>query len=125
MSGSVPGLVMTENAMHLLKPGHTPTELPSAMEQQVLRVLRKVEDRYGTSILTSTLIESITMQHILAQLPKMNSRVQAQDVISDDSNNNVLNIVHRQLQAITINMDALFPVETQDANSQDNQKSRT
>ncbi len=95
------GLIVPKDAMYILEPSCTPTKLPSRMEKKVLDVLQQFEIKFGKTIITPVLIESIAMEHVLRQLAPLENAAQVKDLIQNKANEDVLDIVYRQLQTIT------------------------
>ncbi len=95
------GLIVPKDAIYMLEPSCTRTNLPSRMEKKVLDVLQQFEVKFGNTIITPVLIESIAMQPVLRQLASLDNAAQVKDLIQNEANEDVLDIVYRQLQTIT------------------------
>ena len=67
-----PGLTVPPNAATLLQPSHRPTMLCPEMERSILKEISFFENRFGTNLITPTLIESLANMQILSNLPNTN-----------------------------------------------------
>lgn len=65
------GLEIPESPEHLLRPHARPTTLSAAMEKRVVQSLNEFELKFGTALITPTLIESIANHEILSTFPEV------------------------------------------------------
>ena len=62
--------------------------------------MRHFEKEFGSSIITPVLIESVTIHHILSQIPSIAGTVAGKVVICNGVDENAVNVEHRQLQTV-------------------------
>lgn len=101
---TAPGLTMPDDGRYKLEPSHHPTTLSSAMEHRVIEQIRSFEVKFGTSIITPILIESLAMHEVLRQLPNASQLSASSDGNDDVELQNVMNVVHRQLKSVSSNI---------------------
>ncbi len=97
---SAPGLNVPDDAQFLLEPNHTPTVLPSVMEQRVLKSLSQFENCFGTGIITPTLIASTATHEVLSQLPEIQSTENVASLWESDHVQSRVEIILKQLKSV-------------------------
>ena len=96
------GSTLPKNAIYMLEPCRTPTVLSSLQEKQTFDDVRHFEKQCGSSVVTSVLAESRTMQHFLSQISSLINMAAGTVVTCDGVDKNAVNVVQSQLQIVTI-----------------------